>query len=211
MDYSKLAFIRMAIDDGALRFGRFTLKSGRISPYFFNAALFYSGNSLKILGEYYANTLLQNKIQFQHLFGPAYKGFAIATATAIALSNHQINCTVTFNRKEHKDHGEGGMLIGAPLTNGDTILIDDVISAGTAFRESQKFIIQHGGTLTGVLIALDRCERGISQKSTIDEIKDQKIAVFSIITVYDLLAYLYQENDIHSVKQIETYLDDQGA
>ena len=103
------------------------------------------------------------------------------------------------------------MLIGAPLTNGDTILIDDVISAGTAFRESQKFIIQHGGTLTGVLIALDRCERGISQKSTIDEIKDQKIAVFSIITVYDLLAYLYQENDIHSVKQIETYLDDQGA
>src|SRR3990167_1419201 len=191
MNYAKLAFIRMAVADNVLQFGEFTLKSGRVSPYFFNAGLFYKNESLKRLGEYYATSLLRNELKFKHLFGPAYKGIAIATATAIALTQYNINCTVTFNRKETKNHGEGGALIGSPLT-GETIIIDDVISAGTAFREAKTLIHNHGGTLSGVIIALNRCERGIGKPSALDEIKAQGIAVLSIITVHDLLHYLHE-------------------
>jgi orotate phosphoribosyltransferase len=209
MDYSKVNLIRLAIERGILRFGDFTLKSGRLSPYFFNTGLFYHGDSLRILGQHYAKAIIQNKIEVQHLFGPAYKGIPLVTATAVALAEHKIDCTITFNRKETKDHGEGGILIGAPLT-GDTILIDDVISAGTAFREAQQLITSHGGKLTTVIITLDRCERGLNDRSAIADIKAQGIQVFSLFTVYDLIDYLKTEQELESVNKIEKYLKEYG-
>ncbi|MCW8407774.1 orotate phosphoribosyltransferase [Legionella sp. PATHC035] len=204
MNQMKSAFIKLALDCQVLKFGEFTLKSGRISPYFFNAGLFYQGNALRQLGQFYAKTLTEQKAQFDHLFGPAYKGLPLATATAIALAEFGQETTVTFNRKEVKDHGEGGQLIGAPLT-GRTIIVDDVITAGTAFRESQILIKENGGQLTGVIIALDRCERGVSQNSALAEIKAQGIDVYSIITLFDLIDYLKSVNQHDQVKKLEDY------
>ena len=145
MNHTKSSFIKLALDCQVLKFGEFTLKSGRMSPYFFNAGLFYQGSALRQLGQFYAQTLLDNKVEFEHLFGPAYKGLPLATTTAVALAELGKEATVTFNRKEVKDHGEGGQLIGAPLS-GKTVIIDDVITAGTAFRESQTLIKENGGT-----------------------------------------------------------------
>lgn len=204
MNHTKSAFIKLALDSQVLKFGEFTLKSGRVSPYFFNAGLFYEGDALRQLGQFYAKTLLEHQVTFQHLFGPAYKGLPLATATAIALSELGKNCTVTFNRKETKDHGEGGQLIGAPLT-GNTIIVDDVITAGTAFREAQALIQEHGGRLNGVIIALDRCERGLTQTSAIAEIENQGIEVYSIITLFDLIDYLKSSNQSDMAKQLEDY------
>ncbi len=200
----KSAFIKLALDCQVLKFGEFTLKSGRISPYFFNAGLFYQGNALRQLGQFYAKTLLEYQAEFDHLFGPAYKGLPLATATAIALAELGQETTVTFNRKEIKNHGEGGQLIGAPLI-GKTIIIDDVITAGTAFRESQILIKENGGQLTGVIIALDRCERGLTQESALAEIKAQGINVYSIITLFDLIDYLRSTNQNEQVKKLEAY------
>lgn len=204
MDHTKAAFIKLALDCCVLKFGEFTLKSGRISPYFFNAGLFYQGKALKLLGQFYAHTLLEHKAEFEHLFGPAYKGLPLATATAIALSEMGKDITVTFNRKEVKNHGEGGQLIGAPLT-GKTIIIDDVITAGTAFREAQSLIKENGGHLHGVVIALDRCERGLTNESTLAEIKAQGINVYSIINLFDLIDYLKKHDEQEHVKKLETY------
>jgi len=184
----KNKFIELAIECNALKFGEYILKSGRKSPYFFNVGMFYHGESLRKLGEFYAQIILDNNIIFDNLFGPAYKGLPIATATAIALSQKGINKTVTFNRKEEKDHGEGGVLIGAPLT-GNTIIIDDVITAGTAFREAQNLINANGGKVRAVIIALDRCEKGSKDISTITEIGNQGIEIKSIINFFDLLEY----------------------
>jgi len=139
-----------------------------------------------------------------HLFGPAYKGLPLATATAIALAEQGKDITVTFNRKEVKSHGEGGQLIGSPLT-GKTVIIDDVITAGTAFRESQVLIKENGGTLSSVIIALDRCERGLTDKSTLSEIKDQGISVYSIINLFDLIEYLKNTDEQEQVKKLEAY------
>jgi orotate phosphoribosyltransferase len=210
MNQMKSAFIKLALDCQVLKFGEFTLKSGRISPYFFNAGLFYQGNALRQLGQFYAKTLLEHKVQFEHLFGPAYKGLPLATATAIALAELGKETTVTFNRKEVKDHGEGGQLIGAPLS-GKTIVVDDVITAGTAFRESQALIKQHGGQLTGVIIALDRCERGLTKESALSEIKAQGIDVYSIITLFDLIDYLKSTHQNEYVKKLETYQSTYGC
>jgi orotate phosphoribosyltransferase len=204
MNHTKSSFIKLALDCQVLKFGEFTLKSGRISPYFFNAGLFYQGNALRQLGQFYAQTLIENQVQFDHLFGPAYKGLPLATTTAVALSELGKNTTVTFNRKEIKNHGEGGQLIGAPLI-GNTIIIDDVITAGTAFREAQALIKEHGGNLTGVIIALDRCERGLTHASTLAEIKAEGINVYSIINLFDLIDYLKAHNQQDQVKQLETY------
>ncbi|KTD73044.1 orotate phosphoribosyltransferase [Legionella tucsonensis] len=204
MNQMKSAFIKLALDCQVLKFGEFTLKSGRISPYFFNAGLFYQGNALRQLGQFYAKTLLEYQAEFDHLFGPAYKGLPLATATAIALAELGQETTVTFNRKEIKNHGEGGQLIGAPLI-GKTIIIDDVITAGTAFRESQILIKENGGQLTGVIIALDRCERGLTQESALAEIKAQGINVYSIITLFDLIDYLRSTNQNEQVKKLEAY------
>ncbi len=207
MAYSKTDFIRLALDADVLKFGEFKLKSGRISPYFFNAGLFYKGKDLRLLGQFYANTLIQQGIDFKHLFGPAYKGLPLATTTAVALAEMGIDTTVTFNRKEIKTHGEGGQLIGAPLC-GNTVIIDDVITAGTAFREAQQLIHLHGGTLTTVVIALNRCERGLGHTSTLDEITAEGIKVLSIITLFDLIDYLKQHKEHEQVNRLEAYLKD---
>ena len=204
MNHTKSSFIKLALDCQVLRFGEFTIKSGRISPYFFNAGLFYQGIALLQLGQFYAKTLLEQQAEFEHLFGPAYKGLPLATTTAVALSELGKETTVTFNRKEEKDHGEGGQLIGAPLT-GKTVIVDDVITAGTAFREAQTLIKENGGHLTGVIIALDRCERGSGEISTLSEIKAQGINVYSIITLFDLINYLKAANEHEHVKKLEAY------
>lgn len=204
MDYTKSSFIKLALECGVLKFGTFHLKSGRISPYFFNAGLFYQAKALQELGRFYAQTLLQQKISFEHLFGPAYKGLPLATATAIALAESGRDVSVTFNRKEVKDHGEGGQLIGAPL-KGNTFIIDDVITAGTAFRESQTLIKAKGGHLTGVIIALDRCEQGLGKQSALDEIKAQGIQVLSIITLFDLIDYLRMLDHSEQVSALVRY------
>lgn len=204
MNYTKSAFIKLALDCHVLKFGEFTLKSGRISPYFFNAGLFYTGSALMQLGQFYAQTLINENVELDHLFGPAYKGLPLATATAIALHRHHKDITVTFNRKEVKAHGEGGQLIGGPLT-GKTIIIDDVITAGTAFREAQTLIKNNGGQLTGVIIALNRCERGLTNKSALTEIAEQGIGVYSIINFFDLLDYLKSNNEDEQVRRMDTY------
>lgn len=211
MNETKQAFIRLALDCHVLKFGEFTLKSGRHSPYFFNAGLFYQGKSLRQLGQFYAQTLIDNQISCTHLFGPAYKGLPLATTTAVALSELGVEATVTFNRKEAKDHGEGGQLIGAPLQAGNTVIIDDVITAGTAFREAQSLIQQNGGHLTAIIIALDRCERGINKQSTLAEIQEQGIQVVSIITLFDLIEYLKLEGQFDKVNHLLAYQNQYGC
>jgi orotate phosphoribosyltransferase len=210
MNDTKSAFIKLALDCQVLKFGEFTLKSGRISPYFFNAGLFYSGKALKQLGQFYAQTLIDNKADVEQLFGPAYKGLPLATATAIALASYNKEVSVTFNRKEAKEHGEGGQLIGAPLT-GKTIIIDDVITAGTAFREAQTIIKKQGGQLNGVIIALNRCERGTGDVSALAEIAAQGIKVYSIITFFDLLDYLSDTEQNQQIELMQAYHAQYGS
>ncbi|MEH8097566.1 orotate phosphoribosyltransferase [Gallibacterium anatis] len=186
-------FIEFALSRNVLKFGEFTLKSGRISPYFFNAGLFNTGEDLAKLGEFYAQAIQAQQLKYDVIFGPAYKGIPIATAAATALY-HQfaINKPVCFNRKEAKDHGEGGNLIGSPL-QGKILLIDDVITAGTAIRESMQLIEANQATLAGVMIALDRQEKGKSDLSAIQEVeRDYHCHVSSIITLEHLLTYLQQ-------------------
>jgi orotate phosphoribosyltransferase len=189
-DY-KTEFIEFAIRRNVLRFGEFTLKSGRISPYFFNAGLFNTGGDLAKLGRYYAAALQAANVDFDVLFGPAYKGIPIATTTAVALANdYNLDVPYCFNRKEVKTHGEGGSLVGSPLA-GRIMLVDDVITAGTAIRESMQLIKQHDASLAGVLIALDRQERGQGELSAIQEVeRDFNTQVISIVTLADVVAYL---------------------
>jgi orotate phosphoribosyltransferase len=189
-DY-KREFIEFAIQNQVLRFGQFTLKSGRISPYFFNAGLFNTGAQLARLGRYYAAAIQDSGVAFDTLFGPAYKGIPLASAAAIALAeHHDRNVPWCFNRKEAKDHGEGGSIVGAPL-QGRILIIDDVITAGTAIRESMEIIQAAGAQAAGVVIALDRQERGKGELSAIQEVeKNFGMQVVSIITLADLMEYL---------------------
>ncbi|MDT8283697.1 MAG: orotate phosphoribosyltransferase [Gammaproteobacteria bacterium] len=191
MQENKKRFIELAIRFQVLRFGEFTLKSGRISPYFFNAGLFNSGYALAELGSCYARTIIDNDIDYDVLFGPAYKGIPLVAAIAYALSvNHGIDKPYAFNRKETKDHGEGGLIVGAALT-GKVLIVDDVITAGTAIREAVDIIQAENATTSAVLIALDRQERGQGELSAIQEVhRDYGIDVFSIITLADLIEYL---------------------
>src|SRR3989344_4459954 len=185
-------FIRFAIERGVLRFGQFTLKSGRISPYFFNAGLFDSGLALAQLGRFYAAAVVDSGIGFDVLFGPAYKGIPLAATTAVALAeHHQRDMPWCFNRKEAKDHGEGGTLVGAPLA-GRVLIIDDVITAGTAIREVMQIISsQYGAKAAGVLIALNRQERGNGELSAIqEEERDVGIPVVSIVSLNQVLQFL---------------------
>ncbi|HEJ9487955.1 orotate phosphoribosyltransferase [Proteus sp. GOKU] len=188
-------FIELALAKNVLKFGEFTLKSGRVSPYFFNAGLFNTGRDLALLGQFYAQTLLDNNVSCDVLFGPAYKGIPIATTTAVALvEHHDIDIPYCFNRKEAKDHGEGGTLVGSPL-KGNVVIVDDVITAGTAIRESMEIIKQHDATLSAVLLSLDRQEKGREELSAIQELKrDYQCQVYSIITLDDLISYL-SENE----------------
>ncbi len=197
MKNNQKAFIEFAINTGVLRFGEFTLKSGRISPYFFNAGLFNTGESLAELGRYYAQTIIDADIEFDMLYGPAYKGIPLVTTTAIALAeNHNQTVPYAFNRKEAKHHAEGGVIIGAPL-NGKVLIVDDVISAGQSVREAVDIIQGAGAIPAGVVIALDRQERGEAEQSAVQEIKEHYgLAVWSIINLDNLIHYCeeYQIN-----------------
>jgi orotate phosphoribosyltransferase len=184
-------FIRFAIERGVLRFGEFTLKSGRVSPYFFNAGLFNSGLALAQLGRFYAAAVVESGIAFDVLFGPAYKGIPLAAATAVALAEqHQLDMPWCFNRKEAKAHGEGGSLVGAPL-QGRVLIVDDVITAGTAIREVMQIIQSQNAQAAGVLIALNREERGQGELSAIQEVeRDFGMPVVSIVSLAQVLEYL---------------------
>jgi orotate phosphoribosyltransferase len=189
-DY-KQTFIELALARGALRFGSFTLKSGRVSPYFFNAGLFNTGSALGTLARCYADAIVAAGLQFDVLFGPAYKGIPLATATAVALAEqHGRDLPWVFNRKETKAHGEGGSLVGAPLA-GRTLIVDDVITAGVAIRESIEIIRAAGATPCGVLLAVDRQERGHGERSAVQEVEQELgLPVTSIITLADLLGHM---------------------
>ena len=200
-------FIRFAIERGVLRFGDFTLKSGRQSPYFFNAGLFDSGQALAQLGRFYAQAVVDSGIAFDVLFGPAYKGIPLAATTAIALAEqHQRDLPWCFNRKEAKAHGEGGSLVGAPLA-GRVLIIDDVITAGTAIREVMQIIQAQGAQAAGVLIALNRQERGQGQLSAIQEVeRDFNIPVVSIVSLAQVLTYLAEDAELkRHLPAVEAY------
>ena len=192
-DY-KQQFIEFALSRHVLKFGEFTLKSGRISPYFFNAGLFNTGADLARLGEFYAEAIRQSAVEFDMIFGPAYKGIPIGATTAVALFNRfGIDKPLCFNRKEAKDHGEGGNLIGSPL-RGRLLLVDDVITAGTAIREAMDLISANHARLSAVLIALNRKERGKGELSAIQEVeRDYQCQVLSIIDLDDLMTFIAQE------------------
>jgi len=210
-DYQR-EFIEFALEKQVLKFGQFTLKSGRTSPYFFNAGLFNTGRDLARLGRFYAAALADSDIEYDLLFGPAYKGIPIATTTAVALADHyDRDVPYCFNRKEAKKHGEGGSLVGSEL-KGNIMLVDDVITAGTAIRESMEIIKTHGAQLSGVLIALDRQEKGQGELSAIQEVeRDFGTSVISIVTLADVVSYLEQQADMSdSLASINKYREDFG-
>ncbi|NAT26990.1 orotate phosphoribosyltransferase [Pseudomonas syringae pv. actinidiae] len=200
-------FIRFAIDRGVLRFGEFTLKSGRTSPYFFNAGLFNTGSALAQLGRFYAAAVVESGIRFDVLFGPAYKGIPLASATAVALAeHHDRDLPWCFNRKEAKAHGEGGSLVGSPLA-GNVLIIDDVITAGTAIREVMQIIKDQDATAAGVLIALNRQERGNGELSAIQEVeRDFGIPVVSIVSLNQVLEFLADDAQLKQhLPAVEAY------
>ena len=183
-------FLAFALGCDVLRFGAFVTKAGRHTPYFFNAGLFNSGRDLRRLGQFYAEALLASDVVYDQLFGPAYKGIPLAAATAIALSEKGHNLPWSFNRKEAKDHGEGGVVVGAPLA-GRVLIVDDVITAGTSVRESVELIRAQGASPAGVLIALDRMERGQGTRSAVDEVRESfGVPVVAIATLDDLMRFI---------------------
>lgn len=206
-------FIEFAIKTGVLRFGSFTLKSGRVSPYFFNSGLFNTGTSLARLGRFYAQAISESSLDYDVLFGPAYKGIPLASTTVIALTDHhQRDVPYIFNRKEVKDHGEGGQLVGADLT-GKVLIIDDVISAGTSVRESVAIIKAENAVPAGVIIALDRQERGLDSRSAIQEVEaEHHIPVVSIICLDDLLEFIQNEDSLTQyLPAVEAYRKEYGV
>lgn len=201
-------FIRFAIGQKVLRFGEFQTKAGRLSPYFFNAGLFNDGDSMRQLSQFYAQAILAADIQFDMLFGPAYKGIPLAAGAAIALSEQGRNVPYCYNRKEAKDHGEGGSTVGATL-QGRVLIIDDVISAGTSVRESIELIRSAGAEPCAVVIALDRMERGLSDLSAVQEVSaSYGIPVIAIANLNDLLGYLQDEPEmIANLSAVQAYRD----
>ena len=199
-------FIQFAIQKQVLRFGEFKTKAGRNSPYFFNAGLFNDGDSLMRLGEFYAAAILQSGIRFDMLFGPAYKGITLAASIAIALARQGVNVPFAYNRKEAKDHGEGGTIVGAPL-QGRVLIVDDVISAGTSVRESVEIITAAGAIPAGVAIAIDRQERGIGTLSAVQEVeRDHGLPVCAIANLDGLIRYLHDQSDMaQNLEQIQKY------
>ena len=188
-------FIEFALARNVLRFGEFKTKAGRLSPYFFNAGLFNDGDTLDRLGQFYARTIMASGIPVDSLFGPAYKGIPLVAATTIALARQGRNLPLSFNRKEAKDHGEGGIMVGAPLA-GRVLIVDDVISAGTSVRESVEIIRAAGATPCGVLIALDRMERGSGDLSAVQEVeRDYGIPVVAVANLDDLMDFLHEHQD----------------
>lgn len=208
----QIEFIEFALEKQVLKFGEFTLKSGRTSPYFFNAGLFNTGRDLARLGRFYAAALADTDIEYDVLFGPAYKGIPIATTTAVALADHyDKDVPYCFNRKEKKQHGEGGSLVGSAL-EGRIMLVDDVITAGTAIRESMEIIAAAGAELSGVLIALDRQEKGKAELSAIQEVeRDFSTNVVSIVKLADLITYLEEHGKVNEhLAAVKAYRDRYG-
>ena len=206
-------FIELALAREALRFGEFTLKSGRVSPYFFNAGLFCSGAALAQLGRCYASAIVASGVEFDALFGPAYKGIPLAAVTAAALADHfERDVPYTYNRKEVKYHGEGGLMVGAEL-QGRVLIIDDVITAGTAVREAMSMIAQQGAEPAGVVIGLNRQERGKGELSAIQEVeRDHGVPVISIVELEQIIGYLRDRGDQgDNVARIETYQQQYGV
>jgi orotate phosphoribosyltransferase len=213
MQQYKRDFIEFALAQQVLRFGEFELKSGRISPYFFNAGLFNSGAALAQLGRFYAAAIEQSGVAYDLVLGPAYKGIPLATTTAVALADvHGKDVPYAFNRKEAKTHGEGGQLVGAELT-GRVLIIDDVITAGTAVREVMTLIEQHNARPAGVVIALNRQEKGTGDLSAIQEVeRDYGVPVVSIITLNDLMDYLHTDmGDADLLRRITNYRQQYGV
>lgn len=192
----KREFIELALELGVLRFGEFTLKSGRVSPYFFNAGLFNTGYAAAKLGRFYAEAIAQSDVRFDMLFGPAYKGIPLATLAAASLAEqHDIDVPYSFNRKEAKAHGEGGSIVGAQLS-GDVLIVDDVITAGTAVREAYQIITAAGANVTGLVISVDRQERGQGPYSAVQELKQSlDIPVISIVQLDDLIDILEESSE----------------
>ena len=211
MEQYQKDFVDFTLETGVLKFGEFTLKSGRVSPYFFNAGLFNTGSHLSELGKFYAQAIEASDLKFDVLFGPAYKGIPLASAASIALNDSfNRNVPYSFNRKEAKDHGEGGSIVGHPL-EGDILIIDDVITAGTAIHEAQEIIQNSGATAKGVIVALDRQEKGKGELSAIQEVeKVFGIRVLSIISLTHIIDYLKSNNDSKILTQIESYRSQYG-
>ena len=203
-------FLEYCLNRGVLRFGQFTLKSGRVSPYFFNAGLFNTGADLVALGTYYAEAIVHAQVEFDLLFGPAYKGIPLATVTASALyQNHQRDIAYAFDRKEAKDHGEGGNIVGA-VVEGRVMIIDDVITAGTAIRQSMQLIESLGATVSAVTVALDRQEKGLGEKSAIQELEQTGIKIIPIIRLDDILQYLETSDLQQNLEAVRDYRDQFG-
>lgn len=210
-DYQR-DFIEFAIEQGVLKFGEFTLKSGRKSPYFFNAGLFNTGGALAKLGQFYAAAIVDSGIEFDVMLGPAYKGIPLAASTTVAMATgYERDVPYVFNRKEAKDHGEGGTLVGAPL-EGRVMIIDDVITAGTAIREVMSIIEQAQATPAGVAIALNRMEKGQGELSAIQEVeRDYKMPVVSIVSLDDLIEFLEEKGDMaEELSAIRKYREEFG-
>ena len=212
MEQYQKDFVDFTLETGALKFGQFILKSGRISPYFFNAGLFNTGSHLSQLGKFYAQAIEASNLKFDVLFGPAYKGIPLATAASIALNDSfNRNVPYSFNRKEVKDHGEGGSIVGHPL-EGDILIIDDVITAGTAIREAQDIITTNGAKTKGVIVALDRQEKGKGELSAIQEVEQIfGITVLSIINLSHIINYLKDSKIDDTLKSIEDYRSKYGV
>ncbi|WP_107688502.1 orotate phosphoribosyltransferase [Neisseria wadsworthii] len=205
-------FLKFALEQNVLKFGEFTTKAGRQSPYFFNAGLFNDGASTLALAKFYAQAIIEGKIEFDMLFGPAYKGIILAAATAMMLAEKGVNVPFAYNRKEAKDHGEGGVLVGAPL-KGRVLIIDDVISAGTSVRESVKLIEAEGATPAAVAIALDRMEKGTGELSAVQEVEQQYgLPVVSIANLRDLLSLLETDADFQQyLAPVQAYRERYGV
>ncbi|MCH1444655.1 MAG: orotate phosphoribosyltransferase [Luminiphilus sp.] len=210
---TKRQFIELSIRFGALKFGEFTLKSGRVSPYFFNAGVFSTGEAMATLGACYAEAARDIIDEIDGLFGPAYKGIPLATTTGIALQqHHDRDLSITFDRKEAKTHGEGGSLMGAPL-RGNVLIIDDVITAGTAIRHSVDLIKSEGARPYGVVIGLDRCERGVGDTSAVEEVRRTLgLKVKSVITMHDIIEWLSEQSEMsHSLDLMRHYREQYGV
>jgi len=198
-------FLDFCIQRGVLKFGEFTLKSGRISPYFFNAGLLNTGQDMDALGDFYAQAIIHSELEFDVLFGPAYKGIPLAAITVSSLyRKFNLNKPYAFDRKEKKDHGEGGQIVGAEIS-GDILIIDDVITAGTAIRQSMQLIQSLGARVVAVTIALDRQEKGQGEQSAIDELEQLGIRVIPIIKLADIMSYLEAKGDSSQLQAVEQY------
>ena len=214
MENYKQNFIQMSIDIGALKFGEFELKSGRVSPYFFNMGLFSSGRSMKNIGDFYAAALEESNLEYDMLFGPAYKGVPLVSVLSSSLFvNHEKDVSFVYNRKEKKEHGEGGQIVGPSLA-GKIVIVDDVITAGTAIKEASKMIIEAGAEISGILIALDRQEKGAGDLSAVQEVSQELgVPVISIANLDQILTYVKNSPSEFGdyVNRIESYREKYGA